>query len=72
MVYDCCEDPTKYQPGCDEDLAFQITRLKEESEHQQALIEEETLHIETTLKAATKTVKITGVRIFIFYVRKLF
>ena len=53
----CREDPTKYQPGCDEDLAFQITRLKEESERRQALIEEETLHIETTLKAATKTLK---------------
>ena len=53
----CRADPTKYQPGCDEDLAFQITRLKEESERRQALIEEETLHIETTLKAATKTLK---------------
>lgn len=47
----------RYQPGCEEDLAFQITRLKEESERRQALIEEETLHIESLLKDATKTLK---------------
>jgi hypothetical protein len=53
----CRAEPDKYQPGCDEDLSFQITRLKEESERRQALIEEETLHIETVLKDATKALK---------------
>ena len=48
---------SRYQPGCDEDLSFQITRLKEESERRQALIEEETFHIEMILKDSIKKLK---------------
>lgn len=48
---------SRYQPGCDEDLSFQISRLKEESERRQALVEEETMHIELKLDQATKTLK---------------
>lgn len=49
---------SRYQPGCDEDLSFQISRLKEESERRQALVEEETMHIDMKLDEATKTLKI--------------
>ena len=40
---ECRAHPDQYQPGCDEDLSFQVTRLRQESERRQALIQEETI-----------------------------
>ena len=50
---ECRAKPDQYQPGCDEDLSFQVTRLRQESERRQALIAEETIHLERKLDEAT-------------------
>lgn len=56
---ECRAKPDQYQPGCDEDLSFQVTRLRQESERRQALIQEETIHLERKLTEAKDELKKT-------------
>merc|ERR1711871_322783 len=53
----CRERPDQYQPGCEEDLSFQITRLKQETERRIALAAEQHRHVTEKVEKAGKALR---------------